>query len=168
MMFLCSIMRFSYVVRSLLVVVAMMSVVKSWGMCITVVVACRSFMGRAMLTMSLFLRDRVYLLGIEPDDVLDLLEHLFAAEEVFILSNKTALRPQALLFISLHGLLIEVMQQVDQHFQHNLSDHQRVQHVDYTEHILVLHLDSRDLLVEVSLDLIEDARENVDSCDFVI
>ena len=127
-------------------------VVERWGMSGTRVVG---FMHLTMFTwMTLILWYLVYLLCIESDNVLDFLEQLLATEEVLVFSDKATLSPQTLLVVGLHCLLIEMMKQINQHLQHNLSDNQGVQHVDYAEDILVFQLNSSWLLVEVALDLI--------------
>jgi hypothetical protein len=90
-------------------------VVVSWGMASTtrMTFTVGSLMRPAMLTVSLLLTDLVYLLCIEFDNVLDFLENVHASKEILVFSDQAALSPQALLVIGLHGLLIEVMKQID-------------------------------------------------------
>lgn len=136
-------------------IVALMGVmVMSWAVGSTSRVAAISFMLFTMLRMSLLLCNLVYLLSVESNYVLDFLEHFLTSEEELIFSYKTALSPQTFLVVGLHGLFIEMMKQINKHFQHNLGDNQCINHVDNAKNILVFHLDSRLLLIKVAFDLI--------------
>ena len=87
------------------------------------------------------------MLCIEPYNVLDVLEHLLPAEVELALPDEPALSLQSLLLVRLLSLLVQVMQQINQHLQHNLRDDQRVNSVDDAEYILVLQFHTWDLQV---------------------